>query len=97
MPIDYEEAKTTSVVIREDSRVTAAFLWSAGILGTLIAMGLGWIALSVTDLRRDVAVLLSRPEAVPRTQYERELATIDSRLDRLEMLERNSRAYPGGK
>lgn len=71
-------------IIFHDARVTGIFQWLAGIMGTVITASILWIGSSVVDLKRDMAVLLDRPEAVSKVQYERDIEQFDRRIGSLE-------------
>jgi len=67
-------------------RFTKFLGWMAMIGITLMTGSITWMASSLVGLKSDVAVLLSRPEFVTKSQYERDSKHWDEELEELRRL-----------
>lgn len=70
--------------VNQDPRFTTFVGWSGVIFGGIITTAVCWGAATLVGMKSDIAVLLARPDGVPRAEYAKDANRWDAQLSTLE-------------
>jgi hypothetical protein len=66
-----------------DSRFTSFLAWTGVVCAALMTTAICWGASAIVAMKSDIAVLLARPEAISRSEYQRDIERTDREIQQL--------------